>query len=109
MIEEKIDALIAALNANTAALSGAKSEAPAAKKTEKPAKVEKTPEPPQPTGPSMNDLRALAQKLVDAGRIQDVKDANKAIGVGKVSECPADKLAELHAKLNAAVDALAAA
>lgn len=114
MIEEKIDQLIAALNANTAALAGsaAKAEEPKATKTPDPKPVATpTPAPAAettPTGPTMTDLRALAQQLVDAGRVSDVKDANKALGFAKVSECPPDKFAELHTKLKAAVDALGA-
>lgn len=113
MIEEKIDQLIAALNANTAALAGSAAKPP---KAEKPKTEEKKSEtakveekkPDAPVGPTMTDLRALAQQLVDAGRVSDVKDANKALGFAKVSECPPDKFTELHTKLKAAVDALGA-
>lgn len=130
MIENLIIELIAALNANTAALKGAASNTPAAapaeqkkprkaKETEAaPAEASKPAEPPTPApepakavtplevvNPTIEDLRAVGGKLVAAGRGEELKAVLAEYNATKLSAVPADKFPEVHANLTAKLNA----
>lgn len=133
MLEQLLTDLIAALNANTAALKGA-AVAPATvtepEKPKKPKKAEAAPaavepapaaeptpqaEPEKPSAattaeveivnPTIEDLRAVGGKLVAAGRGDDLKAVLAEFGANKLSAVPADKFPEALAKLTAKLNA----
>ena len=72
----------------------------------KPAKVEApTPEPtPEPTRKyTVQDIRQLAQKALDEGKLAGVVAINKEFGLKKISEATEDKFAEIIARLTTLV------
>ena len=111
MIEAKIDELIAALNANTAALGGAKAEAPAKPKKAKPeAAPEPAPAPapaPIPAAPTVTAkectdiLMEVANKVERAAAIEILKK----FGVAKISELKPEHHAEAYALAKAKLEA----
>ncbi len=94
MIEAKIDALIEALNKNTAALAALNSgpaaaatpekKAPAEKKAEK--KADTPPPAEKPAGPTLEQFREVAQKWVDANGPDEIKKLNAKYGLKKISD-----------------------
>ncbi len=99
-------ALVAAIEANTAALlkSGGSAAAPAEK--EKKPKAEKTETKTEtkaetPAGPTVADVRAAAQALLDANGNDGsaLTELNKKYNTKRISEVPADKYAEVIAAL----------
>ncbi len=92
MIEEKIDALIAALDKNTAALAALHAGTTAAPTPEPKAKKEKKAEPapaatPEtPAGPTKDDFRKEAQKLIDADKDSVIAELNKKYGVTRITD-----------------------
>ena len=116
MIEKQIEELTAALIDNTKALrelasgSNAAPVAPAAE-APKPERKKKEPaapapapaaEPPAAAGPTLQDVRTAAQAVLDANG-QDATPLvalAKEYNVKRISEVPADKYAEMIAKLN---------
>ena len=77
-------------------------------KVAKPAKVEApTPEPtpePEPTRKyTVQDIRQLAQKALDEGKLAGVVAINKEFGLKKISEATEDKFAEIIARLTTLV------
>lgn len=128
MLEEKIAALTAAVEALTKVIqSGAvKTDAPApakAVKAPKPAKVEEAPaakveEAPAPAAKveeapapeetqasvkkvTLQDIREVAQQCLDADKLSGVISINKKYGLRKIGEATEDKFADLHADLKA--------
>jgi len=87
MIEQKIDQLIAALNANTEALLSSRT-------VQQPVQIEipTTPEvvvtpPPAPVPTvTLEDIRAIANKLLEAGKLSVVKQINETYKVKKLSD-----------------------
>lgn len=73
----------------------AKPEAPKAEKPTKPV----TPEKPAEPEVSADAVMAAAQKLIDARGAESLGAVVKAMGISRVSACPADRRAELLAKL----------
>ena len=72
----------------------------------KPAKVEApTPEPtPEPARKyTVQDIRQLAQKALDEGKLAGVVAINKEFGLKKISEATEDKFAEIIARLTTLV------
>ena len=113
MIESKIDDLIKAINANTAALaalSGGKAES--APKAEKPArkaapvveqpKVEETPE---PTGPSKEQVAKAIEQCLKAGKKDELVALIKGFGAGNATSLFA-KGPEVAAQFIEAAEAL---
>ena len=49
------------------------------------------------------DLRAAAQKLLQAKRLPDILRINKDFGIRRITECPPDRYAALFDALNAAL------
>ena len=49
------------------------------------------------------DLRAAAQKLLQAKRLPDILRINKDFGIRRITECPPDRYAALLDALNAAL------
>ncbi len=91
MIEAKIDALIEALNKNTAALaalnSGPAAAATPEKKKDKPKDTPATPPPAEkPAGPTLEQFREVAQKWVDANGPDEIKKLNAKFGLKKISD-----------------------
>ncbi len=80
----------------------AKVEAPAPE----PVAVEPTPEPvavvePEPAKKyTVQDIRTLAQKALDEGKLAGVVAINKEFGLKKISEATEDKFADIIARLN---------
>ena len=75
-------------------------------KVAKPAKVEApTPEPtPEPVRKyTVQDIRTLAQKALDEGKLAGVVAINREFGLKKISEATEDKFAEIIARLTALV------
>lgn len=125
MIEEQLQSLIEAVNRLTDALNSRQTqtvmvasapsvvaeEAPKPKAKAKPepapAPVAETPAPiPVPSAKlTANDLRALAQKLLDADKLPAILAINKTYGVKRITEAPVEKYPEIHAALTAALDA----
>lgn len=102
--------LVAALNANTAALKGAKPAKPGKGDTA-PAE-EKKPDTATVTHPTVQDIRDAAKALLDATGNNDGGLFAKLCteyGVKKISEVADDKRAEVIAKIKAAVPAKPAA
>ena len=114
MIEKQIEELTAALIDNTKALrelASGSNAAPAAPAAEapKPERKKKEPAPapapaaePPAAGPTVQDVRAAAQAVLDANG-QDAAPLvalAKEYNVKRISEVPADKYAEMIAKLN---------
>lgn len=103
-----LTALVAAIEANTAAqLGNASKKATTAtpKKADTPAPTEDpTPDKksdPAPSGVTMEALRAVAQELLDQGGLAKIKEVNAKLGIKKVSECPPEKYEELFKALSA--------
>ena len=72
----------------------------------KPVKVEApTPEPtPEPARKyTVQDIRQLAQKALDEGKLAGVVAINKEFGLKKISEATEDKFAEIIARLSTLV------
>jgi hypothetical protein len=98
-------ALVAAIEANTAALlktAGSTTAAPEKEKTKK-EKTTETKETKTETvaGPTVADVRAAAQALLDANGNDGsaLGELNKKYGTKRISEVPADKFAEVIAEL----------
>ena len=77
-------------------------------KVAKPVKVEApTPEPeptPEPARKyTVQDIRQLAQKALDEGKLAGVVAINKEFGLKKISEATEDKFAEIIARLTTLV------
>ena len=105
-IEARIDKLIEAIEANTAALLGGG----AAPKKGSGGKASGGSKASKPKGPSLDDLTALAGKIMKGETDIDADDGKKVLmaykkefGV-KVSETPEDKIADGIAYLTAAVE-----
>jgi hypothetical protein len=124
MLEEKIAALTAAVEALTKVIqSGATAtpakavkapkpakveEAPAAKVEDAPApaaKVEEAPAAEETEAPAkkvtLQDIREVAQQCLDADKLSGVISINKKYGLRKIGEATEDKFADLHADLKA--------
>lgn len=90
-------ALVAAIEANTAALKagGAPVKEPKTPKADKAA--DKAGVSNTPAGPTIADLRAAAQALLDANGNDGsaLTELNKKYGTKRISEVPADKYAEV--------------
>lgn len=105
-LEDKIDALIAALEANTAALAGGEKPAATKPAASKPA-ASKPGRPAKPKGPKLEDLTTLAGNMLKGGTDLDADDAKAALKSFKEhfgfkpSDCPDDKLADAMAALTA--------
>jgi hypothetical protein len=112
MIEQKIDELISALSANTAALRllaagpaapSEQSSLPAKTAPKKAAGTAPEPGPtPAPT-PSAPPAPAKAEISEDVDRLADIKAVNAEMGITKITAAPPEKRAEVLAKLNAAL------
>lgn len=128
MIEESLNRLSEAIEKLTAALQShqtivATSAVPQSQPEAVPTKTRKakttaeptaeatppapTPEPAKPTGPTVADLRAMAQQILDAGQPEKLRELNKKYGC-RASECPPERIGEFHADLKAAIEPLAA-
>lgn len=121
MIEEQLQSLIEAVNRLTDALNSRQTqtvmvasapsvvaeEAPKPKAKAKPEPAVETPAPiPVPSAKlTANDLRALAQKLLDADKLPAILAINKTYGVKRITEAPVEKYPEIHAALTAALNA----
>lgn len=119
MLEVEIQKLTAALEANTAALfksgtvttiaaaSTTSAEPTAAEKKKAAAEAEKKrlADAAASAGPTLQDVREVAQKLVDMGRKPALKEVNIKLGVAKISELPPEKLGEAKKLLEAAIAA----
>ena len=79
----------------------AKVEAPTPEPEPTPA-PEPTPEPtPEPAKKyTVQDIRTLAQKALDEGKLAGVVAINKEFGLKKISEATEDKFADIIARLN---------
>ena len=105
MIEQKIDQLIAALNANTEALLSSRS-------VQKPVQVEipTIPEvvvtPPPPTAPkvTLEDIRTVANKLLEAGKLSAVKQINESFKVKKLSDIDPSNHQAVYDRLKQALE-----
>ena len=78
----------------------AKVEAPTPEPTPEPA-PEPTPEPTRKY--TVQDIRQLAQKALDEGKLAGVVAINKEFGLKKISEATEDKFAEIIARLTTLV------
>lgn len=80
----------------------AKVEAPAPEPepTPEPAAIEPTPEPEPAKKYTVQDIRTLAQKALDEGKLAGVVAINKEFGLKKISEATEDKFADIIARLN---------
>lgn len=129
MIEELLKELIAAVKANTNALIATLAEAPAAPapapvaepkksktKVETPAALA-TPPPAAEEAPkaetkaitpaiNLDTLRAIAQEILDAGGLEEIRKVNAEQGIKRVSECPPEKFESLQKALTALKDKL---
>ena len=114
MLEEKIAALTAAVEALTKVIQSGATATPAkAVKAPKPAKVEEAPaakveEAPAPEETeapakkvTLQDIREVAQQCLDADKLSGVISINKKYGLRKIGEATEDKFADLHADLKA--------
>lgn len=68
-----------------------------------PAVVEPTPEPVPAKKYTVQDIRTLAQKALDEGKLAGVVAINKEFGLKKISEATEDKFAEIIARLTTLV------
>jgi outer membrane biosynthesis protein TonB len=59
----------------------------------------------EPTA-TLQELRAAAQRCLDAGKLKDIVAINTRYGVRRISEVPADKYAEVIAELEGLVPAV---
>lgn len=98
-------ALVAAIEANTAALTKVVNATPGtAPAEEKKGKGKTTPADPA-AGPTLAELRAAAQALLDANGNDGaaLAELNKKYGTKRISEVPADKYAEVITAINAQI------
>ena len=107
-LENLIEQNTAALNAVTAALNkliATSTSVPTEATTtaRKPKAAEKAPEKPVEAGPTVNDVRAAAQKLLDIQRIDLIRPLLPKYGVEKISAVAPEKYAEVIADLTAAL------
>lgn len=112
MIETKIDELVAALSANTAALlalgkgppaaAGAPAETAAAKKKREAAEAAAAAAASAPAGPTLDDFRTIAGKIVEAGQGKKIEELAKKHGLARVSAAfGTDKAQEVYDALKA--------
>src|SRR5689334_11987578 len=102
-----LQALVAAIDNNTVALNkmtASAGPAPAPEPAKEPTKKKADPKPtetPTPAGPTVADVRAAAQALLDANGNDGtaLTELNKKYGTKRISEVPADKYAEVIAAL----------
>jgi len=108
MIEQKIDQLIAALNANTEALLSSRT-------VQKPVQVEiptipevvvTPPPPPIPPAPkvTLEDIRTVANKLLEAGKLSVVKQINESFKVKKLSDIDPSNHQAVYDRLKQALE-----
>lgn len=64
-----------------------------------PAPAEPAPAPKADAEVTVNDLRELAQKLLQAGKVKEIVAINTKLGVRRISDAPKEKYAELHSEL----------
>ena len=100
-LESTLETLIKAVEANTLALGklltgAAPAPAPKAEKKDTKAPEPKADDKPQPT---IADVRAAAQKVLDAGGPKHIRPLLTKYGVEKISAAPAEKYAEVIADL----------
>ncbi len=103
-----LTALIASIDANTAALKGAKTKV----KTEAPAEETKAPVTPAAPVPTVQDVRDAAKALLDATGNDDkglFAKINAKHGVKKISEVPEGVRAEVIAEIKKATPTAAPA
>jgi len=102
-----LTALVAAIEANTAAIKAGQSATAGAPDAEKkgkktpPAETKAEPKVETPAGPTVADVRSAAQALLDANGNDGsaLAELNKKYGTKRISEVPADKYAEVIATL----------
>ena len=83
----------------SAAVEAPKTPAP------EPVKVE---QPKAPEGPTLQDLRKMAQDLLDAGQVDTLRAIVKDFKIAKISTAEPQQYAAIHERLKKATDALAA-
>lgn len=105
MIEQKIDQLIAALNANTEALLSSRTvQQPVQIEIPTVPEVVVTPPPaPEPTV-TLEDIRAVANKLLQAAKLSVVKQINESYKVKKLSDISKSDYNAVYERLKQALE-----
>ena len=85
MIEQKIDALTAAINRLADVLESSGT-------------IDLVDVPPFEKKVTMDDIQAMLGKLVNAGKREEVKELISSFGASRLSEIPAEKYADLMKK-----------
>lgn len=105
-IEQKIDALIAALEANTAALKAGGAAAPAAGKPAATSTTKTVKETPKPASTNTREaMQALLKKVKEDKTADDAKAIIKDVGgVEKMADIPEDKIDAVFDAATAALE-----